>query len=295
MTAMNADASSRLSMCKSRKDNESQQLSIESLPVSKMGAASRSTDLPGVQNRAAVADNSKIDNMVPLPSDFSPSPYSVILGRGKKCFGSTGNRRLQVTVSMFLERYSAAATRDEKSEIVGIIKKTVEAACPGGRGAFIRFLHGRWWEVEDSLAREKIGATLRDALHEKYQSSTKAKLEKRRTRNLKRKLQRQGLTMEPQDNGALNDLENNMKKSTDYAANGKLEYGYRQVQDVSRSTSDDRLQYFGYSGPIDSKTTLKNSNNEATAYAQPVPNQLWPSMPAIGFSDGDDDDSWNST
>lgn len=115
-----------------------------------------------------------------LPEDFVPTPYSVVCGRGTKCTNAVGNRRLQVIATMFINKYSLAHRKDDKTEIVTEILKMVKNACPDERFAFVRYHEGRWWEVETLIAREKIGAVLRDCLHSKYRSSTKSKLERRR-------------------------------------------------------------------------------------------------------------------
>jgi len=115
-----------------------------------------------------------------LPEGFEPTPYSVICGRGRKCTAAVGNRRLQVIATMFIGRYAQLNRKEEKSEIVSEILSMVKDACPDERYAFIKYHGGRWWEVETLIAREKIGAVLRDCLHSKYRSSTKSKLERRR-------------------------------------------------------------------------------------------------------------------
>jgi hypothetical protein len=120
-----------------------------------------------------------------LPFDFQPTPYSVLFGRGKKCTQACGNRRLRVTAMMFLDRYAKAETKDQKSEVVTEIQTTVQAACPGGRGAFVRQnTAGYWIEVDSIMAREKISQVLRDLLHTKYRSSVKNKIAVRRKRRM---------------------------------------------------------------------------------------------------------------
>jgi hypothetical protein len=44
----------------------------------------------------------------------------------------------------------------------------------------VKKFNGRWFEVGDSVAREKIGQCMRDQLHSKYKSSTKAKQGRRK-------------------------------------------------------------------------------------------------------------------
>lgn len=117
-----------------------------------------------------------------LPPDFIPTPYSVICGRGRRIAEAVGNRRLRVIATMFIDKYAKATRKEEKSAIVSDILEIVRDACPEKRYAFIKCCGGKWYEVENLHAREKIGTVLRDCLHSKYRSSTKSKLERRRQR-----------------------------------------------------------------------------------------------------------------
>jgi hypothetical protein len=73
--------------------------------------------------------------------------------------------RLEIIATMFLQRYSDATSKVEKSNIVSAVIGTVRDACPGDqRGAFIKFREGRWWAVEESHVRERIGSILRDCV-----------------------------------------------------------------------------------------------------------------------------------
>lgn len=114
---------------------------------------------------------------------------------------SSGNRRFRVICRMHLDKYSAAKTKQEKSRIVTTILDTIQQSC-GEQGGFVKLdpLTGNWFEVSTHHAREKIGQTLRDSLHTKYSSSTKAKkhrrqAEKAKARSMSMESQREELPM----------------------------------------------------------------------------------------------------
>jgi hypothetical protein len=115
--------------------------------------------------------------------DFHPSEFSVICGRGKNNFNHIGNRRYRILASMFIERYSRAATKVAKSAIVSEIITVIRQA----GGNFWKFRSGAWFEVGDNYAREKVGASLRDLLHSTYRSSSKAKIAHRKTQKTGRR------------------------------------------------------------------------------------------------------------
>ncbi len=116
----------------------------------------------------------------PLPASFQPHPYSVVLGRGRTN-DHVGNKRLKVMVEMELDKYVRAKSRREKSFVVARVMENIQDAC-NGEGAFVRNDQGRWYEVDDSTAREKISTLFRDKLSDQYKSSTTNKIERRRQR-----------------------------------------------------------------------------------------------------------------
>ena len=83
-----------------------------------------------------------------LPSDFEPTPYSVICGRGKTISNAPGNQRLKGLITSHLKQYSEALTRLEKSSIVSNIVSMIKQASPSG--GFVKFEQGCWWEVDDA-------------------------------------------------------------------------------------------------------------------------------------------------
>uniref|UniRef100_A0A7R9WP52 DUF6824 domain-containing protein n=1 Tax=Craspedostauros australis TaxID=1486917 RepID=A0A7R9WP52_9STRA len=115
-----------------------------------------------------------------MPESFEPTKYSVLLGRGKTNINWFGNRRLRIICEAHLKKYSQAKSRSEKSAIVTAIVDTIVEACPSG--GFYKKQSGRWYRVEEELARDKVGCILRDSLADKYKSSTKNKVAKRRER-----------------------------------------------------------------------------------------------------------------
>jgi hypothetical protein len=115
-----------------------------------------------------------------FPPDFAPDNTSVMCGRGKACTNSQGNKRLKAIVKDHISRYANAKNKAEKTVVVNMIMNAVQGE-DKRKGLFVRQHAGRtWWEVEDTVAREKVGCMIRDALHTKYRSSSRAKFLKKR-------------------------------------------------------------------------------------------------------------------
>lgn len=121
-------------------------------------------------------DNS---DMALLPEVFAPTVWDVVCGRGRKCFNHAGNERLRDVVAGYLEQYSSANSKLEKSYILSDIVAKVRKDSPDG--GFVKRCPetNRWYEVGDFLAREKTSQAFRDALHDKYKSSNSAKKKRR--------------------------------------------------------------------------------------------------------------------
>jgi hypothetical protein len=113
-----------------------------------------------------------------LGVDFQPSDTSVICGRGKASYDHPGNHRLRLLASKFVEEYSQASRKLEKSAIVANIVVVIRQ----GGGRFCKHEKGAWFEVGDYYAREKVSALFRDKLHTRYLSSSKVKIARRRAR-----------------------------------------------------------------------------------------------------------------
>jgi hypothetical protein len=110
--------------------------------------------LPQVSQEHTYPQQSK-SSMNRLSENFVPGPATVLCGRGKECTGSAGNVRFRKIVCSFLKPYSEAENKIEKSAIVSSIIAEVKHGRTDGK--FCKFENGAWWEVEDSVSREKVG------------------------------------------------------------------------------------------------------------------------------------------
>ncbi|CAB9502262.1 Nitrilase family, member 2 [Seminavis robusta] len=126
-------------------------------------------------------------NQTRLPSDYEPTNWSVICGRGKDCYNHCGNKRLRILVDANLAKYSAAKSKYDKTLIVSSIVDAVrEAAQMGG---FIKMdtKTKKWIEVGDDAAREKVGQLLREAMTKKDPSKVQERKARRKAKALKSK------------------------------------------------------------------------------------------------------------
>ena len=119
-----------------------------------------------------------------LPSNYSPSINSVIVGRGKSPNRHVGNKRLRVLVSSYLTKYEQG-DKYVKTIIVSDIINMIRIACKEEErngGAFVKYdkTTGRWYDLDNTIAREKVSYQFRDLLPDQYSSSNKSKSAKRR-------------------------------------------------------------------------------------------------------------------
>jgi hypothetical protein len=128
-----------------------------------------------VSSTAMLAKGEAGHNKRLLPESFTPGPYDVIFGRGRKVFMHEGNQRFRTVVADSLQEYSDTTTKMEKSYLLCDIVAKVRNNSPNGGFVKKDPKNGRWHEVGDFLAREKTSQAFRDALHDQYKSSNTAK------------------------------------------------------------------------------------------------------------------------
>jgi hypothetical protein len=122
----------------------------------------------------------------------------VVIGRGKKPQQTTGNLRLRVMASTFLPQYAEAMDRNIKTQLVNKVMDLMKNACEESC-AFVRQTKGRWYEVAENVAREKISHVFRDLLADRYESSSKSKVAKRIQRRQQQQQQKQQHLQSHQD------------------------------------------------------------------------------------------------
>ena len=119
---------------------------------------------------------------------FNTTVIQILIGKIPK--NAPGNIHFRNLVRDRLQEYVDAKSKAVKSSIVTNVFSSIQETCFREQGAvegvFLRYDHGFYSIASESAAREKISATFRDCLSEKYKSSSKNKVAKRRLANKER-------------------------------------------------------------------------------------------------------------
>jgi hypothetical protein len=117
-----------------------------------------------------------------MGAGYVPANFDVICGRGNTCRNHNGNINFRSIIERHLPNYLNANTKTDKS----IVVSRIVAAIRHEGGDFVRQEEttGEWHQVSDRALREKVGQSLRDALHTQYRSSTKAKKRRKKVENV---------------------------------------------------------------------------------------------------------------
>jgi hypothetical protein len=112
------------------------------------------------QRRDVVSKNEKTVRQDKVEIDYPTlGPYDIICGRCSNAFNNIGNRRFRVTISLNVQRYIDAPTREDKGQViasvVALLKNEIGARFFGVKG-------GKLVELDGTEIRKKVGHALRD-------------------------------------------------------------------------------------------------------------------------------------
>ena len=146
-------------------------------------------------------------------STIVPTESTVVIGKGSVPKKAPGNRKLRALVQSKVNEYVNARSKMVKSSIVTDIYFFIEESClkEGNSPPFVRYDKNGYTRSSESIAREKITSTFRDCLHDKYKSSSKNKVAKRRLVN-KKKAEKKRETLRLAQQQQLDVLQNELLK-----------------------------------------------------------------------------------
>ena len=146
-------------------------------------------------------------------STIVPTESTVVIGKGSVPKKAPGNRKLRALVQSKVNEYVNARSKMVKSSIVTDIYFFIEESClkEGNSPPFVRYDKDGYTRSSESIAREKITSTFRDCLHDKYKSSSKNKVAKRRLVN-KKKAEKKRETLRLAQQQQLDVLQNELVK-----------------------------------------------------------------------------------
>ena len=125
-----------------------------------------SKDLSFVDPR--IISHTPTERVALLPENYVVGPWDVVCSGGRESFDHVGNRRFRYCIENNLPTYVRAKSKHERSLIVTIIVDAIRDSNAGGIGTgFVRkdLANGRWYEVGDKIAREKVSEVFQLGMH----------------------------------------------------------------------------------------------------------------------------------
>lgn len=170
-------------------------------------------DILSSQQFQPVTSDPQPSNTSSSSSNIVPTASTVVIGKGSVPKKAPGNRKLRALVQSKVSDYVNARSKMVKSSIVTDIYFFIEESClkEGTSPPFVRYDKDGYTRSSESIAREKITSTFRDCLHDKYKSSSKNKVAKRRLVN-KKKAEKKRETLRMAQQRQLNVLQNELLK-----------------------------------------------------------------------------------
>jgi hypothetical protein len=113
-----------------------------------------------------------------LDEDFTPGPFDYVIGRGKQVKESPGNLHLCDMIRAISKEYTSGDKAAKSNLLSQLVAQVYEKSTMGG---FVKKdpETGRWFAVEDALARTSAAQAVRDCLHDNYKSSRQFKQQRR--------------------------------------------------------------------------------------------------------------------
>ncbi|CAB9503124.1 Nitrilase family, member 2 [Seminavis robusta] len=114
-----------------------------------------------------------------LPDSFVPNEHTIIIGRGRVVKQHSANRKFEKMIEGIAAEYSAATCKADKGMILSRLIDEIHNAAP--EAGFVKKdqASGRWYTVEESLARTTAAQALRNYLSNSYRSSKQFKQQRR--------------------------------------------------------------------------------------------------------------------
>ena len=122
-----------------------------------IGVPTRLNNLESALSNRSLQDQ---QNPFSLPDNYMPGPKDICCGRGKRNWNHSGNVAFRSLIQNSVNRYIDAPNKTAKTAVVVSIVDDIRQS-----GAY--FLkqdddNGRWYDIGDQQAREKVGHSLRD-------------------------------------------------------------------------------------------------------------------------------------
>jgi hypothetical protein len=86
-----------------------------------------------------------------------PSKFDILCGQSRICSSHAGNRRFQIVLDLYAEKYDSVTSKQEKMNLT----KEIVACIRNSGGRFLKYKNGSWTEITDVLARDKVSHALR--------------------------------------------------------------------------------------------------------------------------------------
>lgn len=120
------------------------------------GVPTRLNNLESALSNRSLQDQ---QNPFSLPENYTPGPKDICCGRGKRNWNHSGNVAFRSLIQNTVNRYIEAPNKTAKT---GVVVSIVDDIRNAGAYFLKQDESGRWYDIGDQQAREKVGHSLRD-------------------------------------------------------------------------------------------------------------------------------------